>query len=151
VAITRAKEFLTISLAQNRYRFGQIRVSEPSRFLEEINVEHFDFAGGFGSARSSNMNAAAAPTRAGVTGNFAQPRLRALQKTANTTTVPADFKAAQPDEIRVGMQVLHLKFGQGEILQVEGAKDGKVAAIRFQNDDVSERRIVLKFAKLQIL
>mgnify|MGYP001568909289 CR=1 FL=1 len=37
------------------------------------------------------------------------------------------------------------------ILSVEGAKDNKVAAIRFEGDDVEERRIVLKFARLQVV
>jgi DNA helicase II / ATP-dependent DNA helicase PcrA len=152
VAITRAKEFLTISFAQNRYRFGQIRVSEPSRFLEEISTEHFDLLGGFGSARiGSNRGEpsfAAGPARAGVSGNFAQPK--ALNR-PTPTAIPADFQAAPVEMLVPGTDVLHLKFGEGRIVSVEGPKDNKVATIRFKNDDLPERRIVLKFAKLQVL
>ncbi|MCC7245286.1 MAG: UvrD-helicase domain-containing protein, partial [Saprospiraceae bacterium] len=154
VAITRAKEFLTLTFAQNRYRFGQIKVSEPSRFLEEISGEHFELMGGFGTARTNYSGQVASPAgsyqRSGVAGNFASPRQRPLNA-STATPVPADFKAAAPDEIQTGMTVRHLKFGEGVVLSIEGPKDGKVAAIKFKDDEMEERRIVLKFAKLQVV
>jgi len=152
VAITRAKEFLTLSFAQNRYRFGQIRVSEPSRFLDEIGGQHYELLGGIGSARSTgNTMQREAPARASVSGNFTNPRQRALQKAAAPVAIPADFKASPLEDIVPGARVLHLKFGEGKILSVEGPKDNKVATIEFKNDDMPERRIVLKFAKLQVV
>jgi DNA helicase-2/ATP-dependent DNA helicase PcrA len=150
VAITRAKEFLTISFAQNRYRFGQIRVSEPSRFLEEIGLEHFEFLGGIGQARGQAPGKEVAPARASISGNFAAPRLRNA-KSAAPMAVPADFKVSPPEAIVPGVTVLHLKFGEGNVTHVEGPKDNKVATIQFKNDDMEERRIVLKFAKLQVV
>jgi len=36
VAITRAETFLTISYSLSRYKFGQMKYSEMSRFLEEL-------------------------------------------------------------------------------------------------------------------
>lgn len=39
VAITRAMRFLTISMARQRKRMGQVKVSQPSRFLLEISKE----------------------------------------------------------------------------------------------------------------
>ncbi|HMX40622.1 MAG TPA: 3'-5' exonuclease, partial [Saprospiraceae bacterium] len=152
VAITRAKELLTISFAQNRYRFGQIRVSEPSRFLEEIGTEHFEFMGGLGTARLHASGQRTEPARASVSGNFTQSRLRPMPaRPAAPAALPPDFKAAAPEEIQPGMRVLHLKFGEGQIMGVEGPKDNKVATIQFKGDEVPERRIVLKFAKLQVL
>ena len=151
VAITRAKEFLTVSYAQNRYRFGQIRVSEPSRFLDEIGGEHFEFMGGIGNARPNAPGRSNEPARASVSGNFTNPRQRALQRNAAPMTIPADFKASAVEDIVPGARVLHLKFGEGKIVSVEGPKDNKVATIEFKNDDMPERRIVLKFAKLQVL
>ena len=50
-----------------------------------------------------------------------------------------------------GATVLHLKFGQGRVTSVEGPRDNKVATIQFQGDELPERRIVLKFAKLQVI
>lgn len=150
VAITRAKELLTITFAQNRYRFGQIRANEPSRFLEEIDTKHFDMVGGFGASRSNAPNPAEDNFSRGarISGSFAQPRQR--QATA-PGTVPANFQPAPVDELVAGVNVLHLKFGEGKIIGVEGPKDNRVATIQFKNDEMPERRIVLKFAKLQII
>lgn len=151
VAVTRAKEFLTLSFAQNRYRFGQIRVSEPSRFLDEIGGQHYELLGGIGTARHTAPGRQEVEPRASVSGNFTNPRFRAMQKSASPIAVPADFKASPVEDIVPGVTVLHLKFGEGKILNVEGPKDNKVATIQFKNDDMPERRIVLKFAKLQVL
>lgn len=151
VAITRAKEFLSISFAQNRYRFGQIRVSEPSRFLEEINSEHFEFIGGIGNARINAPAQRNEPARASISGNFSNPRLRGMQKPATPALAPADFKTSPLEDIVPGATVLHLKFGEGKIISIEGPRDNKVATIQFKNDEMPERRIVLKFAKLQVV
>lgn len=151
VAITRAKEFLTLSYAQNRYRFGQIRVSEPSRFLEEIDQQHFDAPGGFGSARlGNNSQGERISTGASVSGNFAQQRQRQM-KQATPMAVPDNFQASPEADVLAGVRVLHLKFGEGQVKNVEGPKDNRVATIQFHNDELPERRIVLKFAKLQVL
>jgi DNA helicase II / ATP-dependent DNA helicase PcrA len=149
VAITRSKALLTISYAQNRYRYGQIRASEPSRFLEEISPEHFEQLGGIGAGRPQPV-VTPGSSRAGVTGNFNTARLKA-NPVLKATVPPADFTAAPPDAIKVGVRVLHLKFGEGEVVSVDGSKDNRIAGIRFQNDAQQERRIVLKFAKLQVL
>lgn len=148
VAITRAKEFLTISYAQNRYRFGQIRISEPSRFLEEIDAQHFDLLGGIGSGRQAAATQTAPNPRASVSGNFANPRMRPQ---AAPVAVPANFHPSPPEAIVAGATVLHLKFGEGKVINVEGPRDGKVATIQFKGDELPERRIVLKFAKLQVV
>ncbi len=151
VAITRAKEFLTITYAQNRYRFGQIRVSEPSRFLEEIGAEHYDLLGGIGAGRPQPPQPVGS-ARATISGNFVSPKARAQMRANQAPAIdPAGFKASPPEAIVTGATVLHLKFGQGKVTSVEGPRDNKVATIQFQNDELPERRIVLKFAKLQVM
>lgn len=153
VAITRAKEFLTMSYAQNRYRFGQIRVSEPSRFLEEVDTQHYELLGGIGIGRPQpQAQASVQSARASLSGNFASPRTRPQNRAAQAPAVdPNGFKASPPEAIVPGVTVLHLKFGQGRVTSVEGPRDNKVATIQFQGDELSERRIVLKFAKLQVI
>lgn len=147
VAITRAKELLTITYAQNRYRYGQIRQSAPSRFLDEIGAEHMDVGGGIGSRR--NLAPEAAPLqRSGVSGHFAAPRRPAPAAPVVDT---AGFSPAAPEAIVPGIRVRHLKFGDGAVVGVEGPKDNKVASIRFDQEPDNERRIVLKFAKLMVL
>ncbi len=149
VAITRAKELLTISYAQNRYRYGQIRTSEPSRFLEEIDTQHFELLGGIGASRQ----AAPQPlgnSRASVSGYFAKPRTRQTPQPVSQKGME-NFVASPPEAIVPGATVLHLKFGEGEVKSVEGPQGNKVATIRFKDDELPERRIVLRFAKLQVL
>lgn len=152
VAITRAKEFLTISFAQNRYRYGQIRANEPSRFLEEIDTQHFDMVGGIGASRTNYQSPAerSSPSKgASVSGNFTNPRLKNMSQ-ANTTTL-ANFNPSPISDLVEGVSVLHQKFGAGKIISVEGPKENRVATIQFKNDEMAERRIVLKFAKLQVV
>ncbi|MBK6996239.1 MAG: UvrD-helicase domain-containing protein [Lewinellaceae bacterium] len=154
VAITRAKEFLTISFAQNRYRYGQIRANEPSRFLEEIDLKNFDMVGGMGAARIGTpaynaVQESGYSRGASVSGNFANPRI--LKMNPPATAALANFKASPIEDLVADAKVVHQKFGEGKIVSVEGPKDNRVATIQFQNDEMPERRIVLKFAKLQVL
>lgn len=55
VVVTRAKQNLWITYANNRYRFGSLVSNEPSRFINEIPLEYLDdsFAG---STRSNFSN-----------------------------------------------------------------------------------------------
>lgn len=151
VAITRAESFLTLSYSTSRYRYGQMRYNEPSRFLNEIELNHVEMAGGMGSSLMPGMEPdfdrrPAERTKSGVQGNF-------KQKTANNRLMadPKTFKPSPSDQIQTGMKVLHLKFGEGKVLSIDGARDNRVATIFFKDSDTPERRIMLKFAKLQIL
>ncbi len=143
VAITRAELLLTLTFANSRYHFGKMRYNDPSRFLEEISVTHMD-----SSFSLNRRGAETASVGAKVIGNFKKPRTA-----ANTTLKadPATFKPNPSHEIQVGMKVLHLKFGKGKVLNIEGNNNNRVATIFFNEVDNPQRRIMLKFAKLQIL
>lgn len=142
VAITRAEEFLTLAYATSRYRHGQMKFSEPSRFLDEIPMESTDSLGGLTAIRRESN----APQTSRVSGNFS--RISTPQPVVNT----ADFKAAKPDDIEIGQKILHLKFGEGKVTAIEGAKDNRIATIHFKDlTDQPQRKIMLRFAKLQIL
>jgi DNA helicase-2/ATP-dependent DNA helicase PcrA len=52
-------------------------------------------------------------------------------------------------DLQVGMKVLHEKFNEGKVVSMEGAGDNKIATIFF--DGVGNKKIMLKFAKLQIM
>ena len=51
--------------------------------------------------------------------------------------------------LQIGMQVEHIKFGQGKILQIEGSAGNKKAIVFFQS--VGQKQLLLKFAKLKII
>jgi DNA helicase II / ATP-dependent DNA helicase PcrA len=161
VAITRAEQFLTLSYAASRYRFGQERSNPPSRFLDEINMAHLDAsspigtrsaapAGKFERAHAHAAPAAgSSPSRSGVTGSF---KSRGPQQEVALRIDPASFKPSPSEHIQAGHKVLHLKFGEGKVVAVDGSGDKRMATIFFPDLDVDkEKRIMLKFAKLQIV
>ncbi len=135
VAITRAEEMLTLSYTASRYRFGQMRYNEVSRFLEEIPVQHLEE---YSPVRQAQQ------TRSRVIG--------VVPKKAPVLFPPMDikdFKASPSSEIQAGMKVLHQRFGEGKVLNIDGKGENRVATIFFQNAE--EKRIMLKFAKLMIV
>ncbi|MAT56232.1 MAG: ATP-dependent DNA helicase [Saprospirales bacterium] len=159
VAITRAEQFLTLSYAHSRYRYGQERYCEPSRFLDEISPIHLDQASPHGSrsraafgrfeTKAGGPSGKSAPQTSGVKGNFKKP---ASTRKEVMRADPATFKPSPPDSIQPGMKVLHLRFGEGKVISVDGSRDKRVATIFFPElDSDAQKRIMLKFAKLQIL
>lgn len=140
VAITRAEQLLTLSYANSRYKFGEMRYNTPSRFLREISPQHMESSNPL--PRSGNEFT---PQRSGVRGNFKKPKTNFLRAD------PKTFKPSPSNTIQAGMKVLHLKFGEGKVLSIDGGVDNRVATIFFKAIDNPQRRIMLRFAKLQIL
>jgi len=60
-----------------------------------------------------------------------------------------DFKPDNPATLETGMKVMHQRFGQGNIQNIEGEGPARMATIQF--NQFGQKRILLKFAKLQIL
>jgi DNA helicase II / ATP-dependent DNA helicase PcrA len=155
VAITRAEQFLTLTFAMSRYKFGQMQYNEMSRFIEEIPRDHLESTAALRSGFSadyepaSNKTKTDAPTKSGVSGSF---KPRPATSNAAPRIDPAQFKPSPTDQIKVGNKVLHLKFGEGKVLNIDGGKDNRIATIFFEAaDDGQEKRIMLKFAKLEIV
>lgn len=172
VALTRAETKLVLSYAESRYRWGNITLSEPSRFIEEIDQSLIERTKKASFRGTSSFNE-------GI--NFINPfsknfqTTREFQKknsqpdtpyinkgTHNTETNnhysanvnhhknnDSDFVTASPDEIAEGMRVIHQKFGQGTVMKVEGLGPNKKATVIF--DECGSKQLMLKFAKLNIL
>ena len=167
VALTRAEKKLVLSYAENRYRWGNMTLSEPSRFIEEIDESLIERTKKASFRGTSSFNE-------GI--NFSNPfsrsfqekkefQKRTTQSSSETTSRPSssatpinintsknndsDFVAAAPDDIAEGMRVLHQKFGQGTVAKVEGIGPNKKATVIF--DECGSKQLMLKFAKLNIL
>ncbi len=136
VAITRAEKHLTLSYAKSRYHFGNIRFNEPSRFIDEIDPVAVD---------RDAMEPRAVVRGAGLGSGTS----RFKRKPSLTTTLDPNFTPAKPEEIIAGIQVAHLRFGKGKVINVEGGAANKVATIFFE--EAGQKRIMLKFAKLKLL
>ena len=167
VALTRAEKKLVLSYAESRYRWGNMTLSEPSRFIEEIDESLIERTKKASFRGTSSFNE-------GI--NFSNPfsrsfqekkefQKRTTQSSSNATSKSAssatpinintsknndsDFVAAAPDDIAEGMRVLHQKFGQGTVAKVEGIGPNKKATVIF--DECGSKQLMLKFAKLNIL
>ncbi len=139
VAITRAEQYLTLSYAKSRYQYGQIRYNDPSRFLEEINEDLFE--------SSSSIRERPSFPKPKILGGLRKKTVR-----RKPVTDPANFVPSPVDAIQQGAEVLHLTFGKGTVKAVEGSKGRQIATIHFSEiDDQPEKKIVLRFAKLQVL
>jgi DNA helicase-2/ATP-dependent DNA helicase PcrA len=140
VAITRARKLLTLTYATSRRQFGNIVFNKPSRFLEEVGEDNLAST----IHQPRNLVKDRDP-RSKVVGSFAKkPIPQATQTQYNIVASP--ISAFQP-----GVKVLHPRFGYGTIISIEGNTDGRMAIIHFNTFSDDNKRILLKFAKMQAL
>ena len=140
VAITRAEEFLTLSYANSRYQYGQVRSNDVSRFIDEINEKHID------DTSAHIVRHASGPTPSALRGG----RVKRLNQNLPKVDLE-NFVVSPPSKITAGQTVRHMKFGDGQVVNVDGANHSKVATIVFKGIENPQRRIMLKFAKLMIV
>jgi len=140
VAITRAELKLTISYAESRFRWGTPTLCEPSRFIEEIDAAFIE------QPRKKISFQANKPYSIPQTPKLAK-NLKKLETEPISLTEP--FESSESDKLEVGMTVLHQKFGQGRITDIEGAGANKKATVAFAA--VGNKQLILKFAKLRII
>ncbi|MEM9991060.1 MAG: ATP-dependent helicase, partial [Bacteroidota bacterium] len=146
VAITRAEAHLTLSYAESRVRHGRIQSNPPSRFLDEIEQGHFNAPPGRRTRKGGTFDTATGRPKAGVTGNF-----KRTARVAKPMVDPSTFQPSPSENIVVGNKVLHLQFGEGHVTKIDGHKEKRVATIVFPALEDGEKRIMLRFAKLQIV
>jgi len=142
VAITRARKLLTLSFAVTRYQYGQMRYNSPSRFLDEISFDNLEATHLIGDDDGTT-----GPTKSSVSGNFQIKKVSRYQEPAID---PAKFRPNHASEIKVGMNIIHLRFGEGQVINIEGSIQNLVATIHFDKSDET-KRLALKFAKLMIV
>lgn len=149
VAITRAEKRLTLSFAENRYRWGNLTFSEPSRFLEEIDSQYIDFPQKNPTLKKLYGNDNLKEFKPNISNT---PDLNKFKKlTPNTNPIPQQNSELLEDfdSLLPGMNVIHDRFGQGKILNVEGVGASKKATVFFEN--IGNKQLLLKFAKLRTL
>tara|TARA_B100000795_G_scaffold139355_1_gene104258 strand:- start:161 stop:2419 length:2259 start_codon:yes stop_codon:yes gene_type:complete len=147
VAITRAEKRLFLSFATNRFKWGQYIDCEPSRFLSELNTQYISKTEIISKQKNKFYN------------NKKQVLKNKFEKKNNTfklppnlkklSTVTKNIKHSDLSKIQNGMKVLHSKFGNGKILEISGDEANKKATIFFEN--VGQKQLLLKFAKLEII
>ncbi len=129
VAITRAKEKLTISHAKQRMLYGRTNAALASRFLREIPEQYILRKGGYRTA----------PQWAST------PTYRPAQKPAYTefANKPAETKTVILD-LNKGDMVQHAAFGRGMVLSV--MKMGGDALLEIAFDQIGTKKLMAKTA-----
>ena len=153
VAITRAMTKLTLSYAEQRYRYGNLTLSERSRFVDEIDASLIEQTQKASFRGTSPMSGRPFGRRINEPEHHGFRKLEETPSLAkpsfNQPTVPQDFEPSNPDLLQEGMRVMHQKFGAGTILSIEGAGANKKASVRF--DTAGVKMLMLKFARLGII
>ncbi len=141
VALTRAMNKVTLSYAESRYQWGQFTISEPSRFLEEIDDSLFE-----------------KPKKASIQldGKKNKPEKKSLIKPGMTPLgrrtdkkEEIAFEASDTSGLQTGMQVEHSRFGLGKVMAIEGQGPNKKATVYF--NAVGKKNLLLRFARLKII
>ncbi|MBL8503967.1 MAG: UvrD-helicase domain-containing protein [Rhodocyclaceae bacterium] len=136
VAVTRARKRLYISHAQTRMLHGQTRYNLPSRFFDEIPAELLKWL-----TPKLARGPAAVPGRP----TFAAPRRPAWAEPAPAAVVRRSA-AQETGGFRIGQNVAHAKFGQGIIVNAEGAGSDARVQVNFGREGV--KWLALSVAKL---
>ncbi len=144
VALTRAMHKVTLSYAESRYRWGQFTITEPSRFLEEVDQNLIDLPKKAMFNPASDFRKAEKRT---LDGNF--KKLTNQAKANSEKSATSKFEVSDTSALQTGMSVEHPKFGKGKVVAVEGNGPNKKATVFFSA--IGNKNLLLRFARLKIL
>ena len=172
VAMTRAKEHLTLTNARQRMLYGRTSANRPSRFLDELPEENYEWAGRpevravsaedswdsfVGTSDSSGGNSF--PSRfGGFGGNPSGGEVRVNRSGGNglrsypggaasrpTAKPSAASPAAQPlMQVAQGDAVEHTAFGKGTVLSVKPMGGDALIEVAFETKGT--KKLMLKSA-----
>lgn len=136
VAITRARRHLYVTHAAMRMLHGQTRFNPPSRFLDELPPADVRWL----SPKAPKHRSTPTPSRSS---------LFAPTHTSPPAASHAPIGGAAAGGLRVGQRVFHPKFGEGQVLMIEGTGTDTRAHIQFVRHGT--KWLVLSMAKLTVI
>ena len=146
VALTRACKRVTLSYAQNRYKWGSLERNAPSRFIQEIDKSflHYPQTGGrpFWQAGRDTSHSMGEKEPA----FFNTPAERKLKPVEKNISDPIPSLATRLYDLVAGDKVSHERFGEGTVSSVEGEPPNTTAVIEFKS--AGTKKLLLRFAKL---
>lgn len=146
VAMTRARQHLTLSLAQSRMLHGKTRYPMRSRFLDELPVETLQWL----TPPDQRIAAPNAPSWSGAFrrgGQSFQAGGKTLEPMAPRSASSSVTVGDQ--QFRIGQGVNHNRFGEGTILSLSGSGAEAQAQIQFR--EAGTKTLALGVAKLTII
>ncbi len=146
VAITRAKEKLYISFANQRHRFGTPSYQMKSRFLKEIDQEVLTANTVYDGFKLNQSGRSIVNKSTGKRLlDFKGSRFESIKIKQQEHFYEDDDKFP---EISEGVKIYHEKFGNGTVVSTTGKGTEKKAEIYF--DDIGIIKIILKYAKMRV-
>lgn len=137
VALTRAKEKLTLTTAASRMLFGMTMRNPPSQFLEEIDKSLLEEKT---SRRQSKRGIPAGNAESVQSISLLQQQVAASKKRVYQ---------AQPKEFHVGERVRHAVFGDGTVLSITKMANDAMLEVGF--DQVGTKRLMASHPKIKKL
>ena len=139
VGITRAMRQLTLSSAWSRMLHGSTQYNPPSRFIEEIPSHLIEEVGGTRMLRARRDRERGAERRS-------VNRDQIVENAINAGRRPTPSGADRVG-LKIGDDVRHSQWGEGVIIDIDGAGDKAEASVHFPA--VGEKRLLLSWAPLE--
>jgi DNA helicase-2/ATP-dependent DNA helicase PcrA len=150
VAVTRAEKLATLTYALNRYKWGNLERSNPSRFLRELDQNFLEYPQTGGR-----------PSRTRGQDRYGTSTFREEQEKYSQASPPLKMRKVSPAEnvasfstgiidssgYSEGEKVEHERFGEGIIITIEGHPPNTTALVEFKKD--GRKKLLLRFAKLK--
>ena len=168
VGITRARQYLFLTCAKQRTIFGSTTYNAASRFIEEIPKEYLqgyeDTFKDNDSYSDSTYKWEYGKSSKVTTYKMNDMTSSGIEKSKKTSTSGYNFKTPESflsnlnkksettvdlSQYQAGVRVFHKKFGEGIINYVE--KEGDDLKVDINFDKVGHKRLMAKFANLQII
>ena len=145
VAITRAKERLFLSRALSRLQQGVPMTNAPSRFLDEIPEQLLDATAPPATSFFDRPSRELGDSAWG--GGSSAMRAAARRQEPKAPRPPSDMPPAE-DGYSVGVAVTHPMFGNGRVLDREGA--GRALKLTIQFPGFGTKKILPAYTQLEV-
>ena len=138
-----------LTYAENRYKWGNLTICEPSRFLDEIDEKFIDYPKK-ASMQQSGLSFDDLTAKPKSSAPLSGLKRKNLKRLSNVGKSPARHsQESNFEDIQTGMEVEHSRFGKGKVVNIDGSGANKKATVYFNG--IGQKQLLLKFAKLRIL
>jgi DNA helicase-2/ATP-dependent DNA helicase PcrA len=156
VAITRAEENCVVTYAKSRFRNGKTMIGIPSRFLRDFDPVYIDTTPNTSGSESflpdekrwslqnNPIQSARYESKSAVPVSAVPRQLTKLSTGLSITNAVPSIEG-----LSVGTRVSHARFGEGEIIALEGEGGNAKATVQFEHSGT--KQLLLKFAKLTVI
>ena len=150
VALTRAKNMATLTYALNRYKWGNLEHSKPSRFLNEIDQKYIDYPQTAGRSSRGGFKPGLQPPafreeKKEYAYSKSDHKLKKIGKPVSESYAAAGD--GDPYSLAEGDNIIHERFGAGVIVEIDGEAPNTTALVEFEG--TGRKKLLLRFAKLK--